>query len=252
LSINILLLGIKGYGIGREIASPPGSRCSGSSVWTEGFPKECPIEQKCCLYITGREKGDSGEFSMAETVPVPEPSHVKWSSYILRGLVALIIGFLVILWAGLAVEVVVMLIGFLLLFASFQALVLALKAPKGVSRPVPLIVMGVLGLIVGIIAVLFPWIAAVALTLIIAILMLFAGFIDIATAVFHPEFTRHRYVLALTGAIAVILGGIYFLFPVLGAMVMVIVYLGFFALLYGVLSIVTGFMVKGEKKAAAA
>jgi uncharacterized membrane protein HdeD (DUF308 family) len=189
---------------------------------------------------------------MAETVTVPEPSHVKWSSYILRGIVALIIGFMVLLWTGLAVEIVVILLGVLLLLASIQSLVLALRVPKGTALPGGSMVMGVLGLVVGIIAILFPWIMAVTITILVAILLLFIGFVDIAMAVFHPQFTRHRFVLGLTGAIAVILGGIYFFFPVLGAMVMVIVYLGFFAILYGVLSIATGFMVKGEKKTTAA
>jgi len=189
---------------------------------------------------------------MAEMVTVPEASHVKWSSYVLRGIVALIIGFMVLLWTGLAVEIVVILLGVVLLLASIQALVLALRVPKGKALPGGPVVMGVLGLVVGIIAILFPWILAVTITILVAILLLFIGFVDIATAVFHPEFTGHQFILGLTGAIAVILGGIYLFFPVLGAMVMVIVYLGFFAILYGVLSIATGFMVKGEKKAAAA
>jgi hypothetical protein len=186
---------------------------------------------------------------MAETVSADVSSHqVKWGSFILRGIVALIIGFAIIFWSGLAVEVVTILFGVLLIITSVQALYLAHRTPKGMPKPMGPIVLGVVGLIAGIIAVLFPWITAVALTLFIAVFMVIIGFVDIATAVFHPEFTRHRYSLGLTGAVAVILGGIYFFFPVLGAMVLVIVYFGFFAILYGIMSIAVGFMVKGAAK----
>jgi uncharacterized membrane protein HdeD (DUF308 family) len=191
---------------------------------------------------------------MPEEVIIVETSFtpVKWGSFVLRGLIALIIGILVLLWTGLAVQVMVTLIGILIIIASILALILALKAPAGASGSILLLVVGVLGLLVGIAAILYPWIAAAAITVFIAILMLFAGFIDLSIAIFHPGYTRHRLLLGFTGALSVILGGIFFFLPALGAMVLVAVYLGIFAIVYGILSIVTGIMVRGELKKAAA
>ena len=91
------------------------------------------------------------------------------------------------------------------------------QTPAGASRSVVLLVMGVLGLLVGIAAILYRWIAAEALTVIIALLMLFFGFIDLSIAIFHPEYTRHRFLLVFSGAISIILGGVFFFLPGFGA-----------------------------------
>ncbi|MGA9087441.1 MAG: HdeD family acid-resistance protein [Methanoregula sp.] len=184
-----------------------------------------------------------------DIVIIATPFHpVKWGSFIARGLLALIIGILVLIWTGIAVQVVVTLIGILIILAAILALVLALKPPAGASRSVVLLVMGVLGLLVGIAAILYRWIAAEALTVIIALLMLFFGFIDLSIAIFHPEYTRHRFLLVFSGAISIILGGVFFFLPAFGAIVLVAVYLGIFAIIYGILSIAIGVMVKREQK----
>jgi uncharacterized membrane protein HdeD (DUF308 family) len=187
---------------------------------------------------------------MPEEVVIVETAFhpVKWGSFIVRGLIALIIGILVLIWTGVAVQVVVTLIGILIIIAAILALVLALKSQAGATRSIVLLVMGVLGLLIGIAAVLYRWIAAEALTVIIALLMLFFGFIDLSIAIFHPEYTKHKILLGFSGAISVILGGIFFFMPVLGAMVLVAVYLGIFAIIYGILSIVIGILVKKEQK----
>ena len=78
--------------------------------------------------------------------------------------------------------------------------------------------------------------------------MLFFGFIDLSIAIFHPEYTRHRFLLVFSGAISIILGGVFFFLPAFGAIVLVAVYLGIFAIIYGILSIAIGVMVKREQK----
>lgn len=185
---------------------------------------------------------------MSEEIVVVEATlePVKWSSFAIRGIIALIIGILVLVWTGIAVQVVVALIGVLIILASVLCLVLALKSPAGASQSILLLLIGILGLIVGIAALIYPWIAAAALTVIIALLMLFFGFIDITLAVFHPEYTEHRVLLGFTGALSVILGGIFFFLPMLGAVVLVAVYLGIFAIIYGILSIAIGWTVRKE------
>lgn len=176
---------------------------------------------------------------------------LKWSSFVIRGISALLCGFLVLFFPGIGVLVAVILFGVLLLISSIQALYLAAMVPKGVPRPVIPIVAAVFGLILGIIALVFPLITALALTWLIAVLMIWMGFIEIATAVFNPQFTNHPVLFGLSGALGVILGGLFIFYPGLGALVLVMVYFGVFAILYGITSIAIGLKVKsGEKKAA--
>ncbi|HMA06169.1 MAG TPA: DUF308 domain-containing protein [Methanomicrobiales archaeon] len=183
---------------------------------------------------------------MSETEVLEAP--MIWQSFVLRGILALITGFLVLLWPGIAVLAVVILFGVLLLVASIQTLYFASKVPKGLPQPVVPIVTAVIGLVLGIVALVFPWITAVALTWLIAALMMWMGLIEIASAVFHPEFMKHPVLFGLSGAVGVVLGGIFLFYPGLGAQVLVMVYFGFFALLYGILSIAIGLQVKGEEK----
>lgn len=70
-------------------------------------------------------------YSMPEDVVIiATPFYpVKWGSFIARGLFACIIGILVLIWTGIAVQVVVTLIGILIIIAAILALVLALKSP---------------------------------------------------------------------------------------------------------------------------
>jgi len=184
-----------------------------------------------------------------EVVIVQAAFHpVKWVSFIIRGLIALIIGILVLIWTGIAVEVAATLIGILIIITALLALILALKSPTGASRSLVLLLVGILGLLAGIIAVLHPWIAAAGITLIIAILMLFFGFIDLSLAIFHPEYTKHRLWLGVSGILSVFLGGVFFFLPAFGAIVLVAVYLGIFAIIYGILSIAIGIAVREEQK----
>lgn len=189
---------------------------------------------------------------MPEEIVIVEAAFepVKWSSFALRGIIALVIGILVLLWTGIAVEVVVALIGILIILASVISLILALKSPSGASSSIALLIMGVLGIIIGVAALIYPWIAAAALTVIIALLMLFFGFIDLSLAIFHPEYTEHRLLLGFTGVLSILLGGIFFFLPMLGAMVLVAVYLGVFAIVYGILSIAIACMIRKELKKA--
>ena len=188
-----------------------------------------------------------------EVVVVEAAFHpVKWGSFIIRGLIALIIGILVLIWTGIAEQVVVTLIGILIIIAAILALILALKAPAGASRSVFLFVVGILGLLAGIAAILHPWIAAAGITVIIALLMLFFGFIDLSIAILYPEYTRHQMLLGFSGILSVILGGVFFFLPAFGAMVLVAVYLGIFAIIYGILSIAIGMMVRREQKSVTA
>ncbi len=136
----------------------------------------------------------------------------------------------------------------LIIIAAILALIHALRSPAGASQSLLLLVAGILGLLAGIAAVLHPWIAAAGLTVIIALLMLFFGFIDLSIAILYPEYTKHQILLYFSGALSVILGGVFFFLPGFGAIVLVAVFLGIFAIIYGILSIAIGITVREEKK----
>jgi uncharacterized membrane protein HdeD (DUF308 family) len=177
---------------------------------------------------------------------------VTWGSFMVRGLIALIVGILVLIWTGVAVQVAGILIGILMVIAAILALVLALRSKAGDPGSVMLLIVGVLGLIAGFAGILHPWIAAEAFTAIIAFLMVYFGLLDLSIAIFHPDYAGHQLLLGFSGVLSIILGGIFFFLPSLGATVLVTVYLGIFAIIYGIVSIIIGFKVKKESQQVAA
>lgn len=170
---------------------------------------------------------------------------LDWRSYLVRGFMAVIFGILVLAWTELALEVLVMLFGGLIIITGVMSLICAIRSME--SGSMLMLVIAILQIVLGIVAISSPWIMASAIALIIAILLLITGFGDIAVAVFNTDYPNSRILLVISGALSVILGGIFVVFPLLGAVVLVAVYLGIFAIAFGILSIVVGFQLKVQQ-----
>ena len=98
-------------------------------------PGCAPDTQYTCYIYPKIRKESLVVYSMQEDIVIiATPFHpVKWGSFIARGLLALIIGILVLIWTGIAVQVVVTLIGILIILAAILALVLALKPRRCIA-----------------------------------------------------------------------------------------------------------------------
>jgi len=189
---------------------------------------------------------------MEETHSIEEWAPVQWTSFLIRGIVALIIGILVLMYTDFAVEVLVVLFGILVLIEGAACLVRGMGYSAGDTRSTLGLALGVIAFLIGIAALIWPWMIAGALTIIIAVLLLFLGFSDIVAAVFGHTTAGARALQLIAGALAVFLGGIFLFFPLLGAVVMVAVWLGIFGVVWGVIAIILAFCVRSAQKKAAA
>lgn len=97
---------------------------------------------------------------------------------------------------------------------------------------------GVLGILLGIFALLTPLIIAMTITMFIAAWALITGVSDLGLAVSNKT-APHRALLVLSGIIGILFAIILVLTPVLGAYAIVIV-LGIYALVFGITSIFLG------------
>ncbi|GAA5262080.1 HdeD family acid-resistance protein [Methanocalculus sp. MC3] len=162
--------------------------------------------------------------------------------YIVRGVLALLLGIIVLFWPGLTVEVVAILFAVFILINGLLLVGLSLMKPSGESFGTAFLILGILLVIGGIFGVINPIMTAITLTILIAILAIISGFSDIWVALTVMDSGGIRLLLGLSGALSVILGGIFFIFPLLGAVILVAVYIGVFAIAIGILSIVQGIM----------
>ncbi|MCP1662343.1 MAG: hypothetical protein D5R99_01930 [Methanocalculus sp. MSAO_Arc1] len=162
--------------------------------------------------------------------------------HFLRGALAILLGMIVLFWPGLTVEIVAIIFAVFILANGLLLISLSLARTTEGSSGTLLLLSGILVFIGGIIGVLNPMYMAVTLTLLIAVLAILSGLSDLWAAATAIGPGTHRILHGLSGLLLVILGGVFIIFPMLGAVILVAVYIGIFAIAIGILSIAQGFM----------
>jgi uncharacterized membrane protein HdeD (DUF308 family) len=158
-------------------------------------------------------------------------------SLALRGILAIVVGVVSILWPGVTLSAAIV------LFAFYAFLDAGLEAARAFSSRTagPVfghLLLGVLDAAAAVVAVAWPGLTAGVLVLIIAVWSLVTGFVEIAAAFRTDESAGARALFILGGLVSIALGVVLFSAPGLGAVSLALLF-GFFALVYGVSQLVT-------------
>jgi uncharacterized membrane protein HdeD (DUF308 family) len=168
----------------------------------------------------------------------------RWGWVILRGVVAILFGIFAFARPG------AMSLGLLMLFAAYAfvggvaTIITAARRERAGSSWGMLLLDGILGIAVAIVAVLWPATAVVAFVWVLAVWAVVTGGLEIASAISLRKVIEHEWALGLAGLVTVALGVLLFMRPVVGA-VAVVWWLGAWALVFGALMIATGFELRG-------
>ncbi|HEY0453587.1 HdeD family acid-resistance protein [Actinophytocola sp.] len=160
----------------------------------------------------------------------------RWHLVVLRGVVAVVFGVIAIAWPEITVLALAMLWGVYTLLDGITSIAMGMGA--GTDRGY-LIFLGVLGIAAGIVALLWPQITVIVLLVVIAAWAIFAGVGQLAAAIRLRKVIRNEWFLALSGAIALVLGILLIVQPTEGAIALVIA-IATFAVVWGVVLIVLG------------
>jgi len=166
-------------------------------------------------------------------------------SLALRGIVAVIFGILAIAATQVMLDVLVYVFGFFAIISGILNTGIGISSDKTELPKWLLIVTGVLGILIGIFALVTPLIIAITITIFIAAWALVTGVSDLGLAISNKT-APHRALLSLSGIIGILFSIILVLTPALGAYALVIV-LGIYALVFGVISIFLGLSMGKEK-----
>ena len=169
-----------------------------------------------------------------------------WWAIALRGFLALIFGILVLAWPEIAIAVFVIFFGAYILVDGIFTLVAAINYKAGAGSRTWLYIRGIAGIIVGLFALIFPLIAAVALVILIAAWALVTGIMELVFAFKANQDTAIRWMFAISGILSLILGILMVAKPLLGALVVVWV-VGAYAVLAGILLIILSFRLRSLK-----
>lgn len=158
----------------------------------------------------------------------------------LRGVVAVLFGILAIVWPGITVLALALLFGAYTLVDGITSIVMGIG--QGTDR-VYLVTLGILGVVAGAIALIWPQITVIVLLVIIAVWAIFAGIMQIAAAIRLRKVIRNEWFLALSGIVALVLGLLLVVQPAEGAIALVVA-IATFAIVWGLTLVVLGFRLR--------
>jgi uncharacterized membrane protein HdeD (DUF308 family) len=170
----------------------------------------------------------------------------SWWAVGLRGILGILFGLICLLTPGLAVQV------FIILFAAYMfvdgvfAIISGVKAARNGERWGLLILEGIVDLAAGVIAVLWPGITLVALIWLIAVWATVSGILMLSAA-FSLNLDHGRWWLALGGIASIIFGILLVIEPLIGAVVLTM-WIGAYALVFGIFLLILAFQLHSRKE----
>jgi uncharacterized membrane protein HdeD (DUF308 family) len=157
---------------------------------------------------------------------------------VITGILMIVLGVLFLAYPGFSLATVLLLIGvFLIVYGVALALAGLIGHAEGRGWAV---FTGILGVIVGLIAIAWPGMTALALLYILGAWAIVTGAVDIVGAFASGLKGGKRIWLIIVGLLSVVVGIIFFVHPGAGALALLWL-IGIYLIVYGVLRIVDGF-----------
>lgn len=167
----------------------------------------------------------------------------SWWSLAVRGMVGIIFGLAVFIWPALTVELLLSLFGAFVLVGGIFTIIASFT-----TKGWPLVVQGLVGILVGLVMLIFPMSIAMFIMLIIAAWALVTGIMEIVVATRFKPMLPGSWLMIVTGILSVIFALVLALKPGLGALVLAQVF-GIYAVIAGALLFGFALHLRGLQKA---
>jgi uncharacterized membrane protein HdeD (DUF308 family) len=168
----------------------------------------------------------------------------NWWILLLRGLAALLFGVLAILSPLITATVLVIFFGAYALVDGIFAVYASLTHRAGHDRWWVLLLEGLTGIVIGLLAFVYPDVATLFLLYFIAAWAILTGIMEIVAAIRLRREIEGEWLLVFSGILSVLFGILVVIFPVFGT-VAVVWLIGIYAILFGLLLITLGLRVRG-------
>jgi uncharacterized membrane protein HdeD (DUF308 family) len=154
----------------------------------------------------------------------------NWWMVALRGVAAILFGFVAIVWPDLTVGVLVAFFGALAIVDGSFSVATSLAGPS--KDRWWYLLGGISGIAIGVIAWVWPDLTALTLLYIIASWAVIEGTFEIAAAIALHEWLTQEWLLILSGVVSIVFGIVLFAFPGEGAIALVTT-IGIFSMFIG-------------------
>jgi uncharacterized membrane protein HdeD (DUF308 family) len=153
-----------------------------------------------------------------------------WWMLTVRGALAVLFGFLAMVWPGITLLALAVVFGAYALADGVFAGVGAVRAPSG-TRAI-LIAEAVIGIVFGVVTLMWPEITILAITLLVGFWAMVSGISEIVTAIRLRREITGEWMYVAFGAVSVLFGLLVAVWPVSGALAVAWL-IGVCAVLYG-------------------
>ncbi len=170
-----------------------------------------------------------------------------WWALALRGAIAILFGLAALVRPGIALEALILLFGAYALVDGVFSIVGVFGGTRSGTPRWLLLLEGVVSILAGLIAFVLPGLAAVAFLYLIAAWAIITGISEIAMAIRLRREIRGEWALILGGAFSVLFGVILALIGPFAGLVSLIWLIGVYALIFGILMLITAFQVRGRE-----
>jgi uncharacterized membrane protein HdeD (DUF308 family) len=163
----------------------------------------------------------------------------NWWAVALRGLIAILYGVFALVWPGLTLEILVLFFGVYMLVDGVFAIIAAFTHRGGHDSWWVLLLEGLLGIAAGIITLLHPGLATLALIYIISFWAIVTGVLEIAAAIRLRKEIQGEWLLILSGIVSLVLGVALLINPAAGVLTVAWL-IGLYAILFGFMLVSLG------------
>ncbi|HTK08166.1 MAG TPA: HdeD family acid-resistance protein [Ktedonobacteraceae bacterium] len=181
----------------------------------------------------------------------PQVALRNWWMLALRGVLAIIFGLIVLFYPGIALLALIIVFAIYAIIDGIVAIVVAIRERESLSRWGWILAEGVLSIIAGILAFVYPGITALILLYIVAAWAILTGIMEIAAAIILREYISREWLLALAGILSIVFGILLFIRPGAGLLSLLWL-LGIYSIIFGVVFLIHAFQLRAWASSARA
>ena len=168
----------------------------------------------------------------------------NWWLIALRGVAAIVFGVLCFVSPATTIYALIIVFGIYAIVDGVLAVIVSFQIREVDNQWWVVLLEGLAGILVGILAFTKTMVTAEALLLVIAFWAIFTGIMEIIAAIYLRREIDNEWLLVLTGILSVILGVLLVVYPMSGSIAVIWV-IGFYAIFFGVLMLFFAFEVRG-------
>jgi uncharacterized membrane protein HdeD (DUF308 family) len=168
----------------------------------------------------------------------------NWWVLALRGLAAIIFGILALIWPELTILSLILVFGAYVLIDGIFAVITGIRSYGENRRWWASLLEGIAGIIVGILAFVWPDVTGLVLLYFIAAWAIVTGIFEIVAAIQLRRAITGEWLMILGGILSIVFGIVLVLFPEAGALGLIWV-IGGYAIVFGLLFIFLAFRLRG-------